>query len=62
MKIEKNRFVIPLNGSCDYCDNEWGLLEDEDWKNVYYDPTDDSVICNVCHKTYGSAGSKEGAE
>ena len=59
MKIKKNRIAIPLGRSCDYCDNYWTVMEDGDFATVYYDPADDSVICSICHKTYGSADSTE---
>ena len=59
MKITKNRLALPLGRSCTYCDNYWGIMELEDYETVYYDPADDSIICKVCHETYGSADSKE---
>ena len=57
MKIEKNRFVIPLTTSCTYCDVDWCLMYEKDRDTIYYDPEDDSLICKPCHKAYGPADS-----
>ena len=62
MNIKKNRLVIPLNKSCDYCNINWGLMDEDDWLMAYYDPEDDSVICKACHLAYGPADSKEEPE
>ena len=64
MKIEKNRIMLPIGKSCEYCDNYWWIIMEEAGfaGTVYYDPADNSVICKPCHILYGSADSKEEAE
>ena len=60
MNIKKNRLMIPISKSCDYCDNDWGFIMDDPLFSgtVYYDPADNTVICGPCHKEYGPADSK----
>ena len=54
MNVKKNRIVIHMNTSCDYCSVEWEDMDKYDWDTIYYDPNDESVICKACHKQYGA--------